>query len=240
MKNHEKYKEIISNADDEFWQSLLSDSKEESENFWVNFEWYHDKHYENTSSQLNPHRKQVPILKEKVKEKPSDRELFYKSNGRFSLKGIEVAYFASDVALAGCEVSKNEITLQKKIESPTQMLQTVMLGMTPSMNKIASYPNNYKLRTDSLLVNLSHPNTTFNHFIKSELGCNSFFEDITLPNKNAYPLTQFVAKKIYNKKFDGIIFSSSQNPGSVTIAGWNLILFNRNAIISTSPYKEKK
>lgn len=223
-----KIKEIIANADKQFWQNLFTESKKESEGTWVRFEWWHDKHYQKTKAPLNSYKEQVPLLNKKVNpEKPEDRDLFYQSDGRFNIGEKSVAYFADNLALASCEASKNEIGLNKTDKSPDQMVRTINAAMAPPEGGV-SYPNNYALHPSTVLVDLSKPSTTFNNYIENKIGNKSFFETITSPRKEVYPLTHMIAKEFFDKKFDGIIFSSCRHPGSVLIAGLNLILFNEN------------
>ena len=107
------------------------------------------------------------------------------------------------------------------------MVRAINAGMAPPKNGV-SYPNNYTLHPNTILVDLSKPSTPFNKYIENKIGNKSFFEAMISKKEEVYPLTCIVAKEIFNKTFDGIIYSSCRHPGSVLIAGWNLILFNEN------------
>lgn len=215
---------ILANVPDRLWTVIFNEANNQK---WIKLSWYNLKFYYKSKIQ-NGNIEQINLKKKK--EIPYQRKLFYPSpNGRFSLGNGCVAYFSNNSALNVCETIDKYRYDDLLMWDPT--LHLYFDGKENPTKSLFGYPIVVKLAPESVLLDLSKKSNSLIKYILSFRYCENFYEDCILSkDEDTYILTQQIAKVVFAKGFDGIVYKSVRQPNDVILVGENLVVLNQNII----------
>jgi len=205
------------------WGQIKKESAESIETRKPKNEWWNTKYYHNNPP--NDGRKEQRTLSGKS-EIPYERKIFYKHNGRFSLKDRPVAYLTNEFAINCCEtIAKFKCRHNDFWE---EYLKPYLDGITNPDINFYGYPSKYELRNYIGLLDLRKESNIINLLLPSfpELK-----HKITSTDINDYPYTQNISELLIKQGFSGILYNSVRMPDDCPFFGCNLIVFKREIIV---------
>jgi hypothetical protein len=209
------------------WNRLKKISQDYKKDYF-DYDWWHLKYYLKTADKngLTFHYDEKGN-----KEIPYKREVFHRSEGRFSLLNEPVAYFASSWDVATIETDRYFRYLDP-FNYETDFWPVVEGKKKHQVTNLFGYPIAYKILRDTLLLDLTDPSYPFYDFIlKAKLieSVNDFYEIILLSRegKKVYPVTREIAQACYEKGFQGICYESVRKPCDVNVIGECLVMYDK-------------
>ena len=222
----EKIQGILENIPISIWDKIKYES---SQNKILNkMRWWHHKYYFESKNNNGHQLQKFKINSGICEEVPYKRELFYKSKGRFSLLNQPIAYFSNDFATNCCETieefrKNNNLSYEKDLKLYFQGSRNPTLGFI-------CYPISIKIKSNSLIFDISKNSNEIIKIIKSEIDN---FDNLVLLSmaKSAYENTIMLSEIVFSKGFDGIVFKSTRTEKDWNHPDKNLVLFNKSKML---------
>ncbi len=193
-------------------------------------DWWHQKFYQRQTEKYENNgftEKNFRVENDIKREIPYARDLFYPTNGRFSLSGHPIAYF-SDWLTGTCE--KLPFFREKLELSSADLEQYMKANFDPDLdgNKLCGYPRVYCLNYNVKILDASGPSVPlFRLLTDLKIVTDVFYSEMVLSrDKYVYSVTQAIASFANENGFHGILYRSVRIPRDwYYVGGDNLVLF---------------
>ena len=211
------------------WDKVRREQDQGRRNYYSKIIIWNDKYYDENEEDYEI-TKRYQISGRDNDEVPCERQLFYKSKGRFALLNDPVSYWAYNSQTAKAEVTpelkEKEYSLREMGEfyRKDQFIHLILchLKLDFPILDLSIGNKNKKVPFMDLLQK-------YNIYDNGQ----GFVEEIIRgKNKIVYPITQALAQRAFENEFKGIIWDSARHPNDVRLVGsLCLVLFSRDGIL---------
>lgn len=221
-----KIQSILESIPSNIWDEVKYESFKN--NILNKLGWWHHKYYfeskNNDGHQLQKFKSNLGIRE----EVPYERELFYNSNGRFSLINQPISYFSNDFSTSCCETIE-EFRVNNNLSYEKDLKPYFQGSKNPTPGFIC-YPINIKINSDALIFDISKSSNEIIKIIKD--GIDNLENKVLLSRTDsAYESTITISEMVFAKGFDGIVFKSVRIENDWNHPDKNLVLFNKSKML---------